>query len=358
MRKVIVDMRSNAASEDVSERCRLSGTPLVVVASRERKAEERMLGARWDVLRGRACEGFSLRHVHVVDASREVAAAVAREVGDGDVVVTCDALVAAMAADAGALALDDHGREHDDPWEFVSRRERMREEGTLLAYYESHKPRHVTGADVSRLYDAVAARIPGILESPRVASLAGARIVVDADNMPVRPALAAARSHDIEAVLVHDASGPLKSGVLPSDPVEGARGFRVSEVVVPPGKDAADRAIERMAGSGDVVATNDSELTLACVRAGASVVDGLGAIFLPDDAGRIGEIGVTAVRRRRWANRRHRSGDVGAGILVIDGAESLLGRVPARRARRPAAVPANPTYISTTITLVTTRITR
>lgn len=75
MRKVIVDMRHNVVSEDVSERCRLSGTPLVVVASKERKPEERMLGARWDVLRGMACEGFSLRHLQVVDASREAAVA-------------------------------------------------------------------------------------------------------------------------------------------------------------------------------------------------------------------------------------------------------------------------------------------
>ena len=87
----------------------------MVVASRERKPEERILGGRWDILRDRACEGFSLRHVQVVDVSREVAEAVAREAEEGGVVVTCDALVVAMAADAGALALDDHGREQDDP---------------------------------------------------------------------------------------------------------------------------------------------------------------------------------------------------------------------------------------------------
>ena len=75
----------------------------MVVASRERKPEERILGGRWDILRDRACEGFSLRHVQVVDVSREVAEAVAREAEEGGVVVTCDALVVAMAADAGGL---------------------------------------------------------------------------------------------------------------------------------------------------------------------------------------------------------------------------------------------------------------
>lgn len=52
MRKVVVDMRRGAIAEDVFERCRLSGTPLTIVASRECKPEERMLGVRWDVLRG------------------------------------------------------------------------------------------------------------------------------------------------------------------------------------------------------------------------------------------------------------------------------------------------------------------
>lgn len=146
--------------------------------------------------------------------------------------------------------------------------------------------------------------------------------------------------------------------MLLSDPDAGTCGFRVSEVVVPPGKDAADHEIERIAGRGDVVVTNDSELTRACVCAGASVVDGLGATFFPDDAGRICEGGVTAVRRRRRASRRRRSGDVDAGILVIDGAESLLGRTAAKRGRRPATASVNAPYVPTTTTLVTTSMKR
>lgn len=54
MRKVVVDMRNNVVAEDVIERCRLSGTPLAVIAPWEYRPRERTLGVRWDVLRGAA----------------------------------------------------------------------------------------------------------------------------------------------------------------------------------------------------------------------------------------------------------------------------------------------------------------
>ena len=107
--------------------------------------------------------------MHVAEASSEVAGAVAQEVGEGYVAITCDALAAAMAADAGALALDDHGLEHADPWEFVARRERMREEGTpsrqLMVVL--HGP---GGTTVPSSGTVVSAPLPGGERAPRPAA--------------------------------------------------------------------------------------------------------------------------------------------------------------------------------------------
>ena len=69
MARLVLDTRANGLVGELSERCRLSGTPLVVAIAEDIQLEKRVLGARWDIVRDKACGAFSLTEMCVPSES-------------------------------------------------------------------------------------------------------------------------------------------------------------------------------------------------------------------------------------------------------------------------------------------------
>lgn len=321
--RLVLDTRANGLVGELSERCRLSGTPLVVAIAEDIQLEKRILGARWDIVRDKACGAFSLTEMCVPSESFAAAKVLLKRIRPGDVVITCDFLVAAVAEDLGATPLEIDGRTYEDPWRLVGERERMRAEGALEAFYAEHHM-HVTREVAAGCFAALERWFPKIALSPRVEPIRGARLIVDADSTPLRAALAVARSHDLELVAAHDSWHDVTAEALPTDPLEQPDhgGFWVRDVSVPIGPDAADDEIARIARKGDVVFTNDGGLTKRCIAAGATVVDREGARFSPADF--LGGASLRALRQRRYDDLERESPVLSADLRVIDAAEAAL----------------------------------
>jgi uncharacterized protein YaiI (UPF0178 family) len=99
------------------------------------------------------------------------------------------------------------------------------------------------------------------------------RILVDGDACPVKDeVLRVAGRHDIPVILIANRWHRLDH-------------WLVTQVVVPPGADAADDAIAERAEAGDVVVTADVPLAARALSKGARAIDPRGRPFDGDSIG-------------------------------------------------------------------------
>lgn len=95
----------------------------------------------------------------------------------------------------------------------------------------------------------------------------GTRVLIDADGCPVvDEALAAAKKHNIEVVILCDTSHVFER--------DGA-----ATVVVPKGPDSVDFRLVNIAGAGDIVVTQDYGLAAMCLAKNAAVISQDGMVY-------------------------------------------------------------------------------
>lgn len=285
MAQVLLDAVSDNLVGEMVEACRLSGVPLVVAVPRTMHLQRYLVGATWDERHNKTCGGFSLDMIALCGSSFEVAATLALRAQEGDVVITKDLLVAGMTMGGGATALSPLGREHDidTVWHGVAEREHIRAEGKLREYWAKTRLERKTRRSTARLMSELARCIPKLANTPRVEPIAGIRLVVDADPLPLAPALAAARTHDLPVVAIHNRRVHIDKELLMTDPIgdPGRGGFWVSDVDASKGYASARAALRGIVRTGDIVFTTSPKIAAFCLSQGAAAIDGKGRLVLP-----------------------------------------------------------------------------
>ena len=297
MSKIVLDARQPLLAEELSERCRLTGVPLVVAVNKNQNVTQKILGAAWAAQRNPHSQGFAFAKQELPLNPKQAAKAIAKLLAPNDVLITPDSSVAEKAQ-----AKQVHTIVHT-------------QSGAL------------SKAALQAIVSHVTTHIPAFATLTRTRPIADRRLIVDADNMPLTSALIVARTHEMPLIAVHNDHGKRPNQLLLSDPRTKPKrgGFWVNDICVPTAKNSADNQIVVMAGKRDLIFTNDVKLTLRCLRKGATVIDNLGATYRPKDY--TGGTGCAKAFNALRAKRRATQTALPAKLkpfAVIDAAEKAL----------------------------------
>lgn len=288
MDRIIVDARSCNVLQDLIEHARLIGVRVLVFSPFELKLHEKHPGAFYDVERGCVIGDFGIEQVEIPVDSEGAARPLWWVAGEGDVVVADDVLFAATGMWNGASAVDFRGQAFYEEGidELLKQREACRRGRAL----HSRQLPKIDKDSVKELFAAVDSLLEGALDAtdgwPRKGSDVEAKILVDADNIPLQPVLSIARRHGCRVAVAHNGIMRVEKQLLFSDPTcedEAAGGYWVQLVPCSSEKDAADHWIVDHANAGDVVLTTDVLLMWECLGRGATVIDRLGCSYESDD---------------------------------------------------------------------------
>lgn len=280
---VIIDSRSFKLLPEALEACRLYGIDAVVLSPCDLRFSRKLVGSFWSAEKS----GLNLVLVRCQNNADSVCDSVYIYAGTGDLVITGDVGVAAYAIEEGAEAIDYRGNlfdpetiETDLKW-----RDHKRRLWAAGIFDNEDRQPPFTTSDAHQLAKSIQ-KFAGTAPVALKAHVKHARILIDADNIPVQRVLSVARLLGVPVHVFHDAAIHTDCKFLLTDPEseeESGGGFWVRRIPVPRGKNAVDRKIIEHCVPGDLILTCDTPLAFACLEKECTVMDLNGTIHQPED---------------------------------------------------------------------------